>query len=149
MSTDHLDVHRGQNIISPVDIAVRGLRALGGETGPFACGKTTAKPSTTTTFTNGAPRDIACIRSFGCCRIYHTQVRFHPHKRSFMLTGSEDGLMCFFDTEVSLEEDVSSLLWCTLLTPQSLIELVVAQSGAKLSSHPRQIETTMQASALP
>ncbi|CAM9142616.1 unnamed protein product [Ectocarpus sp. 4 AP-2014] len=34
-----------------------------------------------------------------------TQVRFHPHKRSFMLTGSEDGLMCFFDTEVSLEED--------------------------------------------
>eukprot|EP00752_Nemacystus_decipiens_P008247 g7374.t1 len=34
-----------------------------------------------------------------------TQVRFHPHKRSFMLTGSEDGLMCFFDTEVSIEED--------------------------------------------
>lgn len=27
-----------------------------------------------------------------------------------MLTGSEDGLMCFFDTEVSLEEDVSILL---------------------------------------
>ncbi|CAN0282665.1 unnamed protein product, partial [Laminaria digitata] len=34
-----------------------------------------------------------------------TQVRFHPTKRSFMLTGSEDGLMCFFDTGVSTEED--------------------------------------------
>lgn len=34
-------------------------------------------------------------------------MRFHPRKRSFMLTGSEDGLMCFFDTEVSIEEDVS------------------------------------------
>lgn len=37
------------------------------------------------------------------------QVRFHPHKRAFMLTGSEDGLMCFFDTEVSIEEDVSTV----------------------------------------
>ncbi|CAM9407447.1 unnamed protein product [Hapterophycus canaliculatus] len=34
-----------------------------------------------------------------------TQVKFHPHKRSFMLTASEDGLMCFLDTEVSIEED--------------------------------------------
>lgn len=39
-----------------------------------------------------------------------SQVRFHPHKRSFMLTGSEDGLMCFFDTEVSIEEDVSMIM---------------------------------------
>lgn len=32
-------------------------------------------------------------------------MRFHPHKCPFMLAGSEDGLMCFFET-VSIEEDV-------------------------------------------
>lgn len=46
---------------------------------------------------------MVCLRRCGVTM----QVLFHPRKHSFMLTGSEDGLMCFFDTEVSIEEDVS------------------------------------------
>lgn len=42
------------------------------------------------------------IMNFAC-----RQLRFHPVKHSFLLTASEDGLMCYYDTAVPSEEDVS------------------------------------------
>lgn len=36
-----------------------------------------------------------------------SQVTFNPHNQSFLASGSEDGLICYFDTRVSTEEDVS------------------------------------------
>lgn len=37
------------------------------------------------------------------------QLAFHPNKHSFLASGSEDGLVCYFDTSLPTEEDVSGM----------------------------------------
>lgn len=48
-----------------------------------------------------------------------------------MLTGSEDGLMCFLDTEVSIEEDVSCCWYTSHSDGHVVVDIfVIARVGA-------------------